>query len=239
MNAVEICLASDDEVCLASNVAKVYQAGAERIELCSAMSEHGLTPTIAAISIARKEFADRPGLMVMIRPRAGDFCYNTQEIALMRQQINQAAKAGADGVVFGALTSDGTSLDLVVCKQLIDVAQNLKLEVGIHRAFDAVIDSQQALAQLITLGVERVLSSGTPWGENSTALVGLPRLLKLVTLAQQKIEIVIAGSVTPENAKKLLNGFDKIESRVSLHAYSSVLQGEHIDTASIDALINT
>ena len=153
MVAVEICLNSDDHQRLVNNVTRVYWAGGERIELCSSMTEEGLTPDVEAISLARKAFAKRPGLMVMIRPRAGNFDYDVDEIDLMLEQITQAAQGGADGVVLGVLTIiDGyTTINLPALKKLVRASHELNLKVGFHRAFDAVSNRKLALYQLIKL----------------------------------------------------------------------------------------
>jgi len=235
---VEICLDSDDKQRLAENVSKVFQAGAARIELCSAMAEDGLTPDIEAVAIARRAFAKRRGLIVMIRPRGGDFVYNNDEVTLMLKQIEQVAHEGADGVVFGALTSESQTLDLPVLGRLIKASQQLNLQVGIHRAFDAVDDRQLAITQLIALGVDRVLTSGTPWGSSLNALLGVNTLLDLAVLANKQIEIVIAGGITERNAKKILAQLTHVPSLLSLHAYSSVLVNNHIASKSVASLVN-
>jgi copper homeostasis protein len=242
MVAVEICLCSDDKHRLAENVAKVYHAGAARIELCSAMEKDGLTPDLEAISIARRAFGQRPGLIAMIRPRGGDFTYNDDEVTLMLKQIEQVAHAGVDGVVFGALTADKQALDLPIMKRLITVSRQLNLQIGIHRAFDAANDRQLAMAQLLDLGVDRLLTSGTPWGSSLKAVSGISTLLKLVVLANQKIEMVIAGGITASSAKVILEQLapvsPEIPNQLSLHAYSSVLVDHCIESKNVADLVN-
>ncbi|GLX77359.1 copper homeostasis protein CutC [Thalassotalea insulae] len=238
MNIVEICLASDNQERLFHNVTNVIRGGGQRIELCSEMAQQGLTPSIDAIMTARKAMGQCTGLMVMIRPRAGDFCYNAQEISLMTKQINQAAQAGADGVVFGVLSENGRELNISAIKHLVEVAKSLTLQVGIHRAFDALAEQKTALLQLITLGVDRVLTSGTAWGSQLGALAGMSRLQSLVNLAQQHMEIVIAGGVAPENAGDILAHLASDKAKLSLHAYSSVLINERVESLRVRALVN-
>jgi len=237
MIPVEICLDSDDKQCLADNVANVFQAGAARIELCGAMAEDGLTPDIEAVAIARNAFGKRRGLIVMIRPRGGDFVYNSDEVTLMLKQIAQVAHAGADGVVFGALTSEQT-LDLPNLSRLIKTSQQLNLQVGIHRSFDVIDDRKLAITQLIALGVNRVLTSGTPWGSSLNAQFGVNTLLDMALQANQKIEIVIAGGISAGNAKEILSQLSHIPSLFSLHAYSSVLANNHIVSKRVASLVN-
>ena len=101
MIPVEICINSDNLTNVRQAVEVAYRGGASRVELCAAMQSHGLTPDPVHIHAARAAFHARPGLMVMIRPRAGDFSYTRAELDLMHRQIHEAAQAGADGVVFG------------------------------------------------------------------------------------------------------------------------------------------
>jgi copper homeostasis protein len=238
MARVEICLCSDDKQLLAENVAKVYQAGAARIELCSAMAQDGLTPDVKAVAIARRAFGQRPGLIVMIRPRTGDFVYNKCEVALMLKQIEQVAHAGADGVVFGALTSNSQSFDLAVLQRLITASRQHNLQIGIHRAFDAVLDRQLAAEQLLALGIDRVLTSGSPWGSSLSAVSGISALLALISVLNEKIEIVIAGGISAGNAKTILEQLSRSSSLLSLHAYSNVLVNHHINSESVTEMVN-
>lgn len=238
MASIEVCLCSDNPQLLAENTAKVYQAGVARIELCSAMESDGLTPSIEAVSIARRNFGKRVGLIAMIRPRAGDFIYTNDEVELMLKQIEQVAYAGADGVVFGGLTLDNQALDLPLLKRLVTTSRQFNLQVGIHRAFDAVDNRQLAIEQLIELGVDRVLTSGTPWEGNLGAMSGLSALSELILWAHNKIEIVVAGGVTPNNAKEIMDKLTLLPSRLSLHTYSSVLVNKCINRSSVEALVN-
>jgi copper homeostasis protein len=52
------------------------EGGAKRLELCSALSEGGLTPTRGFVKQVKKIVAGRMQLHVLIRPRGGDFIYS-------------------------------------------------------------------------------------------------------------------------------------------------------------------
>ena len=56
------------------------RAGADRIELCQGLSEGGLTPSPALIRWCTSNL--KLGVMVLIRPRGGDFLYNDQILKL-------------------------------------------------------------------------------------------------------------------------------------------------------------
>src|SRR5438067_5912600 len=80
--------------------------GADRIELCMALSEGGLTPSMGLIQQCRNDF--NVALFPIIRPRSGDFLYSTNDFKIMRQDALFCKQIGCDGVVIGFLNSDGT-----------------------------------------------------------------------------------------------------------------------------------
>ena len=138
--------------------------GASRVELCANLLEGGTTPSAGMIAAVRRGIS--LDLMVMIRPRGGDFCYSDAEVDVMAHDIRVAKESGADGIALGLLRPDG-SVDSERTRALIASARPLK--VTFHRAFDMTNDPYRALDDLIGLGIERVLTSGL----ESSALEGL------------------------------------------------------------------
>lgn len=237
MAELEVCISSDDLTQMTANINKVYLAGAQRIELCSAMESDGLTPNLAAVSLARQAFKERAGLMVMIRPRAGDFHYDEKEVSLMLKQIQQVAEAGADGVVLGALNEQSSDIAVHTMKRLMSLCKQLHLQVGFHRAFDVIADRGRALKQLIELKVDRVLTSGTTWGDPSPALSNIKMLENIINLAQEKIGIVIAGSIDLFSARAIYDNTIRFDGRASFHSYSGVLSNGEINQDTVKAIL--
>lgn len=124
---IEVCIDNIESVHIAQN------AGANRLELCACLSVGGVTPSYSLIKSA-VDFANIP-CYVMIRPRAGDFLFSTQEVNMMLEDIRLAKELGAQGIVIGALTKHA-DIDLSVCETLIQAAEGLG--VTFHRAFDLV-----------------------------------------------------------------------------------------------------
>lgn len=236
MTSVEICVHSESEVAVQSSVSAAYEGGAERIELCADMANDGLTPPLLHIEVARSAFKERSGVLVMIRPVAGDFFYTTKVVNLMEQQIIDAARAGADGVVFGVLNKTTQAVHREHCQRLIKRAKALGLQTTFHRAVDATADWQQALDTIIELGFDRVLSCGLPWGEPGSALDGIAQLQGMLVRAQSRIELVAGGGVNQHNAKAIVDGL-KGRGRFSLHAYSSVLTDGVANKQKVSKLI--
>lgn len=200
---LEICVDS-----VASAIA-AQEGGAQRLELCSSLLEGGLTPSAAFTEFACKQL--NIGIMVMIRPRGGDFFYSDEEFAVMQRDIQIAKEAGAEGVVFGLLTADGT-IDIERSKTLIEIARPML--VTVHRAFDMTANPHQALEDLIALGVERVLTSG----QEPSPVDGIPLLANLVQQANGRIIIMPGGGVTENNIAQIASETGISEIHMSARA---------------------
>jgi copper homeostasis protein len=185
---LEVCV--DDPAGLAAAV----DAGADRIELCSALALSGLTPSRGLMQLAAQQ--SRPSY-AMIRPRAGDFRYAALDIDVMRKDIDAARDAGLAGVVLGANHRSG-QLDEEGLRTLVDHAAGLG--VTLHRAFDLVPNFEAALECAIALGFERVLTSGGA----RTATAGAERIADLVVQARGRIAIMAGAGLTANNVADLV-----------------------------------
>jgi len=187
------------EVCVdgPAGLTAAVAGGADRIELCGALSVSGLTPTLGFMRLAAT--CATPSY-AMIRPHPGDFRFTPAEVDLMYADIDAVREAGLAGVVLGASRADG-SLDETVLARLVAHAAGLGLGVTLHRAFDLVPDFPAALETAIGLRFERVLTSGGA----TTALKGLDTLRALVAQAGERISIMAGGGVTPANVHMLVD----------------------------------
>jgi len=171
------------------------KAGADRIELCSALELGGITPSNSLVSAVRR--AIQLPLIVLIRARAGDFIFDAHERDLMIAESKHSIELGADGVAIGGLMNTG-DLDL---KLLRSAAAALpKCQLVMHRAFDHVREPSQALEELVAMGFTRILTSGGP----DSARDGVLTLKLLAETALNRIEILPAGGVSSENATEIL-----------------------------------
>lgn len=237
MIKVEACISGDYVEEAATNASAAYAGGVDTIELCAGMDEDGLTPSAVSIEAARGSFA-KPGLMVMIRPRAGDFHYDSDELALMARQIERASQSGANGVVLGALDGEG-NLDMRSLAPLVSLSASLKLATTFHRAFDATRDREAALEQLVGLGVTRILTSGVTWGKSGNALDGAAALNDTIQAAAGRIEVVIAGSISPRLAPLVLREFSPWEGSIAFHSYSGIQDVGKTSAAATRALVES
>ncbi|MBC7565642.1 MAG: copper homeostasis protein CutC [Pedobacter sp.] len=186
------------EVC-ANSLTSALQAekgGAIRVELCDNLLEGGTTPSYAQIKLA-KEYLNID-VYPIIRPRGGDFLYSDLEFTLMREDILMCRKLGCDGVVIGILTANGT-IDMVRCSELIALARPMK--VTFHRAFDMSADLCKALEDVISLGCDRILTSGG----SASAFDGLQVIKQLVKQAGDRITIMAGAGVSESNIAEIVN----------------------------------
>jgi len=160
--------------------------GADRLELCADLDAGGMTPPHALVAhvVAR---ANVP-VLVMIRPRPGDFVYSRTELDCMRDDIGRALDLGATGVVLGALDAF-RRVDVVAMRALLRAAQGNP--VTFHRAIDETPDVLVAIDSLASLGVARVLSSGGA----ATAAEGADTLAAMVARAGDALRVVAGGGV--------------------------------------------
>ncbi len=188
VTVLEICVDSLESALAAQ------AGGAQRIELCTALAEGGLTPSLGLLRAVGERVSI--AVNVMIRPRGGDFLYSEEEVAIMRTDIALAAEAGADGVVFGLLTEYG-DVDRERTRTLIELAR--PMEVTFHRALDMTRDPQAALEDIIRAGADRVLTSGA----EPTALAGRHRLEAMVRAGGDRIRVMAGGGIRPGNVQQI------------------------------------
>ncbi len=178
---------------LASALA-AQQAGADRVELCEGLESGGTTPSYGMLAMARERL--RIPLFVLVRPRAGDFLYDTQEVDVMLRDIECCVRLGCDGIVVGALDADGC-IDQPLCRQFVSAAGSLP--VTFHRAFDVVSDPGSALEQVIASGFSRLLTSGG----RATAVDGAGNIAACMRQASVRIVVMPGAGVTADNVAAL------------------------------------
>ena len=178
-------------------------AGADRLELCSAPKEGGLTPSAGVL----RKVKERVSIPVhpIIRPRGGDFCYTDAEFETMLEDIAFVRELGYPGLVIGMLDGEGY-VDVSRMKRVMEQAKGMA--VTFHRAFDMCHNPHLALEQLTDLGVARILTSG----QQQNAELGLSLLRELKQ--HSRAPIIMAGAgVRLSNLKKFVDqGIDEMHS---------------------------
>ena len=190
---LEICAFDPADAVLA------VDSGADRIELCVDYLAGGLTPPLAWIEEVKQE-VDVP-LVVMVRPRGGDFFFDDIDWQSMQRSAAALVHAGADALVFGGLTTAG-ELAVDQCRRLID---SVDVPCVLHRAFDEIGAPFEALEAAIEVGFSRVL---TAWGSRDLDL-----LVELKKSAGTRIDLMPGGGIRSTNAHQYLDrGFSSLHS---------------------------
>ena len=192
------------EVCVDSTASALAakRGGASRLELCADLIVGGTTPSLALVRQVKAE----TGLPVraLLRPRFGDFCYDSYELAQMEQLAAELVEAGADGIVTGVLTPEG-QLDAEAMRPIYAAARRAAEKAGrpvactLHRAFDVSADPFAALETVRSMGLCTILTSG----QAASAPEGAELLGRLVERAGDSVEILVGAGVTAQNIPAL------------------------------------
>ena len=171
------------------------EGGADRIELCADLALAGITPPAEMMTEALR-ILEIP-IHVLIRPRAGDFVFSSNEFDCMRRQIEAAKRAGASGIATGILLSSGR-VDIDRTRALIDLAR--PMDVTFHRAFDETADLTQALEDVIETGADSLLTSGGA----ADVLLGAATIRELAEQAAGRIPLIAGGGLRLENLAQVV-----------------------------------
>ena len=221
------------EVCVDTVVGldAAIDGGADQIELCSALGLEGLTPAASLMAVAASKSVP---CFPLIRPRAGDFCYDRREVDLMLRDIDMVRTTRLAGVVIGASLGDG-SLDVATLRRLLE--HSVGLPTVLHRAFDLVPDFSAALEIAIGLGFKRVLTSGGA----RDALSGQNCIRELVTQARDRIEVMPGGGLSVGNVARFVRDtgvrivHSSCSSPVSISAGAGAVRATELGFISADS----
>lgn len=188
------------EACVGSysEAVSAEKRGADRVELCDNLDVGGTTPSYGTIKTTVEKL--KIPVFVMIRPRGGNFCYNKNEVEIMKKDIELCKALGVKGIVLGVLTKND-EIDYPLLKELINLAA--PMEVTFHKAIDDLENPVLEIKKLAEIGVKRILSSGT----KAKALDGKDILNKMIAEANDDITVIVAGGVTTDN-------FDKVSKEI-------------------------
>lgn len=213
------------EICV-EGVASALAAeagGADRVELCVGLAVDGLTPPREVVAEACRRLSIP--VHVLVRPRAGGFVHDRDELATMMRSIDEARSLGAAGVVLGVNRSDAT-IDEIQLAALI--ARARPMTVTFHKAFDVLADPVAGLDVLSRLGVDRVLTSGGA----TTAREGLPRLAELAARPGVRTIVMAGGRVREDDLPRLVAAGLK-----EVHVGSAVVVGGLVDSGRVRRLV--
>lgn len=197
------------EICCGSyyDALSAFRGGAHRIELNSALFLGGLTPSLSELILTKQNTSLK--VIAMVRPRGAGFCYGPEDFEQMMMDCRLMMEHGADGIAFGCLNPD-FSIQTDQTGQMISLIKSFHGEAVFHRAFDCVKDPFVSARQLISLGADRILTSGL----KNTAPEGWRNLKGLNRTFGDQIEILAGSGINAGNAGDLVEktGITQIHS---------------------------
>lgn len=210
-----------------TRVPHAIAAGATRIELCDNLAVGGTTPSLGVIEATCRYAANcMVPVMVMIRPRGGNFVYTDSEVAIMKRDVDAVRRVGAAGAVLGCLTGGGW-IDEPATTALLRAASGL--QVTFHMAFDDISSERQfaAIDWLAEHGVSRVLTHGGPM--RVPIEENIERLSHLQAYAKGRLLILPGGGITYANAEAIARKVGVQE----VHGTAIVRMEDYIQTSSL------
>ena len=190
--------------------------GADRLELCAALAATGgITPSIGLLDAVLAAVPASVGVHVLVRPRAGSFVYSADELAVQVRDVRAAVRAGAAGVVVGALrpTARSTGTRSRGWSRPPTGARSRSTGRSTRSSAPA-----PAVDELVALGVVRVLTSGGA----ARSIDGLVRLTDTVAHAAGRLQVMAGGGVRPDDIPALLGtGVDAVHLSASRHVDES------------------
>lgn len=218
MIRIEICTNGYQSVINAQN------NGAHCAELCESLEVGGVTPSYGTLKKVASDM--KIPVRVLIRPRSGNYIYNDEELEMMCSDIALIKELGYEGVVIGALDEKG-NLDVEKIKAMMKAGEGMKFTF--HRAIDACNNPLEALATLVDLGFDKVLTSGC----RPKAVDGIDMIRQMQEKFGDKIRIMAGGGVNIDNVMKIINetGISNCHASLTIEVenYNNVLYPEKVD----------
>ena len=197
------------------------EGGADCAELCEALEVGGVTPSYGTLlrckDVPWRVSTGRLPIRVLIRCRPGNYIYNDDEIAVMCEDIKMVKSLGYEGVVIGALNKNG-DIDVPVIKKMMAAGEGLKFTF--HRAIDACNNPLDAMETLISLGFDKVLTSGC----KPTAYEGIDMIREMQTLFGDRINIMAGGGINENNVERIITdtGISNVHASLTSQVASGV-----------------
>ena len=185
---------------------------ADSAELCEALGVGGITPSYGTLFNCQNAARHVP-VRVLIRCRPGDYIYNDDEIKVMCDDIRLVKKMGYEGVVIGALNTEG-DIDVRAVKMMLAAGEGMKFTF--HRAIDASKRPLVAMETLVRLGFDKVLTSGC----KPTAYEGIDMIRKMQEMFGDSINIMAGGGINENNVERIVSATGIHNIHASLTSYS-------------------
>lgn len=185
-------------------------AGADRIELVSAMSVGGLSPKLEVVKEVVKEVSIP--VNVMVRYESDSFVYSKAQFELLLKYIEEVKKLGINGIVFGSLTASNL-VDIEQLNQVLTVAEDM--DVTYHRAIDQCDATYEYNFDLIDGKATTVLTSG---GIEHNIVENLSRI---DSISNSSTRVLVGGGINLDNYKQVISSLQNCDFHIGSLAYNN------------------
>ncbi len=209
----EICCGSYEDAYIAE------KAGADQIELNSALFLGGLTPSFGTVKLVIKNL--NTPVLAMVRPRAGGFLYNDFEYKTILEDTTNLLNLGVDGIVFGFI-DENCNIDIKRTQEITNLIHDKGKVAVFHRAFDQTNNPYKSIEELINLSVDRVLTSG----QKVTATEGFELLKTLEEEYGKNVEIIAGSGLN-------YNNINELHSKTNISMFHSSCKAWKVDPTTI------
>lgn len=179
----------------------IEKCGADRIELVSALTEGGLTPSFGLIDAVIKS-VNIP-VNVMIRHHARSFIYSDEDIKIMLKDIEKVKELGANGIVVGML-DEKNNINEEQLRVIIEASKGL--DITFHRA----IDDTDVVKSIGVLNKYNEITNILTSGGKGTILENIEDINNM-KIKSNNINLLLGGGLNFDNIeqiKKLTNNKD-------------------------------
>ena len=209
---------------------RIEESGADRIELVSALSEGGLTPSYSLIK--RVVQSVKIPVNVMIRPHSKSFIYTQEEIELMVEDIIIAKELNVNGVVFGVLNNHN-EICIPSLEKLLKACDGI--DVTFHKAIDELVDPVKGIEVLAAYGqIKNVLTSGG----KGNILKNIP-VIKSMVEKSKHIDVLVGGGLDFQNIKEVMKNTKAPEYHFGTAIRNDKSTDGEINIDRLRSLINT
>lgn len=206
----------------------IEKGGGERIELVSALSEGGLTPSFGMVKSILSEVSIP--VNVMIRPHSKSFNYSKEDIKVMKEDARIFQEIGVKHVVLGMLDNEGLP-DLTA---MDEVLEDTTFNVTYHRAIDESSDVMKSLEKLEGYDrVTHILTSGGP----GKAMDNL-EVLKDMVKVSKRLTIIAASGLSHENLRAIENELEFEKNRMDGEGSFDLHVGTAVRGGSVKSPVN-
>lgn len=200
------------EVCVNSlnEALKAVELKADRIELCSELTNGGITPSYGVIKLSKELIENKAKLFVINRPRTGNFVYSKYEKEIIKENTNIILNLNCNGMVIGCLTEDNL-IDIDFLKEIITIIKkhkyNNNIELSFHMAFDYILISKklESIKILNDLGIKRILTRGDISNSALYNINNIKNYIRYVLHNNLCISIMPGGGITSNNCENFIN----------------------------------